>query len=204
MALWVEEATENIIAAAKEEFLKYGFIDASLRRIADKANTSPRSIYTRFSDKEELFTHFVKEHADYFLAGMEKYLKNFSASPKEEQMEGRKENSSNFAFTLLDYIYDNFDAFYMIVCCSKGTVYENFIEQIAALETEHTQRYLIAIDSEIRDLPKVTAEFIHMMSRSFFDGFFETVRHGFEREKAREHIEKLILFHNGGWEKFLI
>ncbi|MHB8064830.1 MAG: TetR/AcrR family transcriptional regulator [Ruminiclostridium sp.] len=204
MALWVEDATENITAAAKEEFLNYGFIDASLRRIADKANTSPRSIYTRFSDKEELFAYFVKEQADYFLSGVEEYLKNFAAAPKEEQIESRKENSSNLAQTLLDYIYDNFDAFYLIVCCSKGTVYDNFIEQIAALETQYTQKYLIAIDSEIRKLPKVTLEFIHMMSRSFFDGFFEIVRHRFDREKAREHIEKLILFHNGGWEKFLI
>ncbi|OPX44920.1 bacterial regulatory protein, tetR family [Ruminiclostridium hungatei] len=204
MALWVEEATENIIAAAKEEFMNYGFIAASLRRIAEKAKTSPRSIYTRFSDKEELFSYFVKEQVDYSLGLVEEYLKNFSACPKEEQMEGRGENSSNFAYKLLDYIYDNFDAFYLIVCCSKGTVYESFIEQLAALETEHTQKYLVAIDSEIRNLPKVTVEFIHMMSRSFFDGFFETVRHGFDREKAREHVEKLILFHSGGWERFLI
>ena len=204
MALWVEEATENIIAAAKEEFLNYGFIEASLRRIAERANTSPRSIYTRYSNKEELFAYFVKEHAEYFLSYVEEYLKNFSASPKEEQVEGRNENSSNLSQTLLDYIYDNFDAFYLIICCSKGTVYENFIEQIAALETEYTQKYLITIDSEIRNLPKVTEEFIHMMSRSFFDGFFEMVRHRFDHKKAREHIEKLILFHNGGWEKFLI
>lgn len=204
MALWIEEATENIVAAAKEEFLKYGFIDASLRRIAEKANSSTRSIYTRFSDKETLFAYFVKEHAEYFLAGVERYLTDFSNAPKEEQIEGRKDNSSNFAYVLLDYIYDNFDAFYLLVCCSKGTVYENFIEQIAALETEHTQKYLLAIDSEIADLPKVTVEFIHMMSRSFFDGYFETVRHRFDREKAIEHLEKLILFHNGGWEKFMI
>ncbi len=204
MALWVEEATSNIIAAAKEEFIKYGFIAASLRRIADKAKTSPRSIYTRFSDKEELFSYFVKEQADYALELVRGYLKDFSACPKEEQIDGRKENSSNFAYMLLDYIYDNFDAFYLIVCCSKGTVYENFIEQLAALETEHTQKYLVAIDSEIRNLPRVTVEFIHMMSRSFFDGYFETVRHGFDRAKAREHLEKLILFHNGGWERFLL
>lgn len=204
MALWVEEATSNIIAAAKEEFIKYGFIAASLRRIADKAKTSPRSIYTRFSDKEELFSYFVKEQADYAVGLVRGYLEDFSACPKEEQIDGRKENSSNFAYMLLDYIYDNFDAFYLIVCCSKGTVYENFIEQLAALETEHTRKYLVAIDSEIRNLPRVTVEFIHMMSRSFFDGYFETVRHGFDREKAREHLEKLILFHNGGWERFLL
>lgn len=204
MALWVEEATQNIIAAAKEEFLAYGFTDSSLRRIADKANTSPRSIYTRFLDKEGLFSYFVKEQGDFFLSAVEAYLNRFSQSPKDKQMEGRKKNTSHFAYMLLDYIYDHFDAFYLLVCCSKGTAYESFIEEIAALETEHTQRYLATIDSEIRDRPKITVEFIHMMSRSFFDGFFEPIRHRFDREKAIEHLEKLILFHNGGWEKFLV
>lgn len=203
MALWVEKATQNIIAAAKEEFLVYGFTDSSLRRIADKAGTSPRSIYTRFLDKEGLFNYFVKEHGDYFLSAVKDYLNNFSQSPKDKQMEGRKK-TSHFAYMLLDYIYDHLDAFYLLVCCSKGTAYENFIEEIAALETEHTQKYLVSIDSERRNMPGVTVEFIHMTSRSFFDGFFEPVRRGFDRKKAVEHLEKLILFHSGGWEKFLI
>ena len=66
MALWVEKATDNIILAAREEFMRYGYLDASIRRIADKANTSAKSIYTRFSNKEGLFEYFVKEQAEFF------------------------------------------------------------------------------------------------------------------------------------------
>lgn len=203
MALLVKEATDNIILAAREEFMDYGYLEASIRRIAEKANTSAKSIYTRFSSKEGLFEYFVKEQADYFIQGVTQNLTEFSSHSKEVQIEGREENGNALSNTLLDYVYDNFDVFYLIVCKSKGTNYENFIEELAALETKYTLRYMTAIGTEKANLPKVTEEFVHMMSRSFFEGFFEMVRHGFKREKAREHIEKLILFHNGGWEKFL-
>lgn len=203
MALLVKEATDNIILAAREEFMECGYLEASIRRIAEKANTSAKSIYTRFSSKEGLFEYFVKEQAENFIQGVTQNLAEFSSHSKEVQIERREENGNALSNTLLDYVYDNFDNFYLIVCKSKGTDYENFIEELAALETKHTLKYMSAIGAEKTNLHKVTEEFVHMMSRSFFDGFFEIVRHRFDREKAREHIEKLILFHNGGWEKFL-
>lgn len=204
MALWVEEATDQIIIAAKEEFLTYGFGEASLRRIAEKANTSPRSIYTRFSSKEGLFAHFVQQHKEYFIEKVKIYLFGFEALSKEKQMEACNEQSSYLSYELLDYMYDHFDAFYMMICCSMGTVYENFIEELAVLETESTKKYMQMTAEDIGHLPAVTEEFIHMMSHSFFQAFFEVIRHKFEREQARVYIEKLILFHSGGWEKFLI
>ncbi len=86
MAQWVEEATDNIITAAKEEFLKYGFIKASLRRIAKKAKTSPSSIYTRFNNKEDLFSYFVKEHSDYILSRTKNHMENFHHRKKKYKL----------------------------------------------------------------------------------------------------------------------
>ena len=46
---------DKVLECAKEEFLSKGFLDASLRTIAQAADTSTGSIYTRFGDKEGLF-----------------------------------------------------------------------------------------------------------------------------------------------------
>ena len=46
---------DKVLECAKEEFLSKGFLDASLRTIAQAAETSTGSIYTRFGDKEGLF-----------------------------------------------------------------------------------------------------------------------------------------------------
>ena len=56
--------TENLLKSATEEFLEKGFMKASLRNISAKSGVSTNSIYTRFKDKEGLFSTIVKETAD--------------------------------------------------------------------------------------------------------------------------------------------
>ena len=63
----VEGVSEKIIACAKEEFLQKGYSDASLRTIAEKAGTTTGSIYSRFKDKEGLFSAIVEPAADHLV-----------------------------------------------------------------------------------------------------------------------------------------
>lgn len=55
MAKQIEGVSEKITAAAKQEFLEKGYVDASLRTIASAAGTSTNSIYVRFEIKRDCF-----------------------------------------------------------------------------------------------------------------------------------------------------
>ena len=59
---------DRVLECAKEEFLSKGFLDASLRTIAQAAETSTGSIYTRFGDKEGLFRAIAEPVVDQFKA----------------------------------------------------------------------------------------------------------------------------------------
>ena len=59
---------DRVLECAKDEFLSKGFLDASLRAIAQEAGTSTGSIYTRFGDKEGLFRAIVEPVVDQFKA----------------------------------------------------------------------------------------------------------------------------------------
>ena len=48
---------DRVLECAKEEFLSKGFLDASLRTIAQEAGTSTGSIYTRFGDRGPIPGH---------------------------------------------------------------------------------------------------------------------------------------------------
>ena len=200
MALWVEEATENILKAAKEEFMEQGFANASLRTIAVKANTSPRSIYTRFSNKEELFAYFIEPHKEYFFNKFTEYLNGFGTQSVSNQVSNRKDDSRQCLYALTEYVYTNFDEFYMLICCSEGTKYENFIEELAFMEATYTIKYMK--DTQVKDMD-IDHDFIHIMSRSFFDGYFEIIRHRYDLKKAKEFIDRLLKFSEGGWSQFL-
>ncbi len=59
-----EETRQAIIAAAKEEFMKKGYDDASMRSIAAKANITVGNIYRYFKNKEELNRCIISETSD--------------------------------------------------------------------------------------------------------------------------------------------
>ena len=56
----------RIIAAAKAEFLKHGFKNASMRRIAANADITASGLYKHFKNKEEMFAFLVQPVIDSF------------------------------------------------------------------------------------------------------------------------------------------
>lgn len=51
----------NIIKASKEEFLKYGYKDASLRRIAKSAGMTVGNLYRYYKNKEDIMDSIVSD-----------------------------------------------------------------------------------------------------------------------------------------------
>ena len=85
MPVRIKGVPAKLIEAAREEFFDKGFKSASIRDISSKAETSPRAVYTRFKNKEELFAAVVQpvldSFCDQFMADKEEYwsLKNRQA-----------------------------------------------------------------------------------------------------------------------------
>ena len=76
---------DRVLECAKEEFLSKGFLDASLRTIAQEAGTSTGSIYTRFGDKEGLFRAIVEPVVDEFRAMFREIQESFHQLDGETQ-----------------------------------------------------------------------------------------------------------------------
>ena len=105
---------DRVLECAKEEFLSRGFLDASLRTIAQEAETSTGSIYTRFGDKEGLFRALAEPVVDEFKAMFRKVQEDFHQFPEEEQRAEMGQYTARHQEDLLDYIYDHFDVFRLL------------------------------------------------------------------------------------------
>lgn len=130
--------TEKLMEHALQEFLTHGYLDASLRTIAEKAGTSPRAIYTRYGDKEGLFAALVSEQADTLKELFRNDMETYHAKPVEEQKqlfhdEAFDTEYRGYLHTIIDYIYDNRDAFKLIVCGSEGTHFAGFVDEIVEI-----------------------------------------------------------------------
>ena len=189
---------DRVLECAKEEFLSKGFLDASLRTIAQEAGTSTGSIYTRFGDKEGLFRAIVEPVVDEFRAMFRGIQESFHQLDDETQRAEMGRYTARHQMDLLDYIYDHFDVFRLLLDGAHGTRFACFLDELVDIEVEYTYKYMEATAS-LQDGSEITEEFVHITARAMFDSMFEVVRHRMDRDTARKYLHMLEKYHYGGW-----
>ena len=203
MRLINEKLASDLLEAGKREFLASGFQGASLRNIAASLGVTTGAIYRYYTDKEELFTALVEAPAAELEQRYRNIQKDFAKLPIENQLEELPEVSGSEHDWMMGFIYDNFDAFKLITCCSAGTGYEYYLDTLAEIETNSGRALLDRMEEAGLHPRKMDDELIHIMSSALFNGVFETVRHDMPREKAFAYMEDLREFYSAGWFKLL-
>ena len=199
MAKQIEGVYEAVLACAKKEFLEKGYKDASLRVIAQAAGTSTGSIYTRFKDKAGLFDAIVSPAADQLKDMFVEIQENFHSLDDSTQEAEMGEYASLHQMEMLEYIYDHFDEFRLLLDCSDGTRFSGFVDELVDIEVEYTYKYMEVINCESVKSGVVTEDFIHIIVTAYFNGMFEVVRHNMSRDDARKYIRLLNRYHMQGF-----
>jgi len=194
---------KNIHRAAMEEFLGKGFRDASLRQIVKNAGVTTGAFYGYFSSKEALFASIVEPHAAAVMGRFMTTQTDFAGLPKEEQPAHMGKESAQCVDWMIDYIYDHYEPFKLLICCSDGTAYEHFVHSMVEIEVEYTFRYIDVLKSLGRDVPEIDKELCHMIASGMFDGMFEVVRHDMPKDRAKQFITQLREFYTAGWLKIM-
>ena len=172
---------KKIIDAARQEFLKYGFIDASMRRIAKECGMSASGLYKNFTSKEEMFGALV----DPVLEGFAKLY----------------QDGKNDTKTVMKYIYDNLEAFKLIVCHSQGTRYENYLHDFALLEEKSSLTYLQNLKASGARVKDVDPQEFHLLVTVNVNAIFQAVLHDLTRDEAMHYASTLETFFLYSWRK---
>ena len=195
------ENHEKIVEAAFDEFKKYGYEDASMRRIAAACGMSASGLYKHFPGKEEMFSSLVKPALD----GLMDLYREIEKEYFDDLSHTGKANVSNSKGELvraMEYIYDHFDEFELIICKSKGSVYENFKHDIAGLEEKVTLRYMEEIKKNGISVKKIDKKEFHLLVTACIEALFQTVTHGFSRKEAVHFAGTVEKFYGPAWKKF--
>lgn len=199
MAKQIEGVYERVLEFAKAEFLEKGFKEASLRTIAKNADTSTGSIYTRFSDKEGLFNAVVLPVISEFKKWFWQEQEAFNKYPNDHKKKDAFEYSTDKVKTFVDYIYDHFDVFKLLITCAEGTAFSDFIHDIVEVDVEYTIKFIESTGNDALSSGRATTELLHILSSSFYSGLFETVVHDMSREDAYVYVKQLREFFQCGW-----
>lgn len=192
------ESHERIVAAAKDEFLTYGFENASMRRIAANAGIAASGLYKHFPNKEEMFAHLVQPMLDeFFVLYRQKEQEEHDAI---EQVGAAAAFLNEDALYTMEFIYDHLDAFRLLVCCSQGTRYENYAHKLAELEEESSLKYIEALRRHGEHVPAFERKEFHLLVSANVEAVLQPIRHGFTRKEAMHYAATINTFFSKGWK----
>ena len=100
---------------------------------------------------------------------------------------------------MLDYIYDHFEEFQILLDGADGTRFSSFLYKLVDIEVDYTYKYMEVIGCESVASGFVTEEFIHIVVTAYFNGMFEVVRHNMAKADAVKYIRLLNRYHMQGF-----
>ena len=192
---------EKIIAAARDEFMACGFADASVRRIAAAAGMSAAGLYKHFAGKEEMFAALVEPACQGLISLYRQEEADERAALQAESL-GDRWSEGGDAKLAMTFIYDNLDAFRLLICKARGTRYESFLHDLAVEEEKTTLALMGMLQENGMHINTVNAEEFHLLVTANISAIFQAVEHNFTREEAMHYADTLDIFFTRGWQVF--
>ncbi len=198
-----KQTEERILECGKKEFLKKGFLGASLRQIVKEAGVTTGAFYGYYPNKEALFRALVEDHVDAMVNRTYESRHQFFDNGAMHQVETMGEISDSEVEWMTEYVYEHFDVFKLVVCHAHGTEFEDFIHRLSQPEVTATEQFVQTLKGLGYQIEPLDDQLVHILVSSFFSGFFEIVRHDMEVSKAKIFTKELKVFYTAGWRRIL-
>ncbi|MGL5437312.1 MAG: TetR/AcrR family transcriptional regulator [Lachnospiraceae bacterium] len=192
----------RIIPAAKKEFLEKGFEKASMRSIASSAGLTSAGLYRHFKNKEEMFAALVEPILEENRRVFEEHKAYDYELLETDNLNTMWENGKELK-VLLEQIYGHYDVYKLLICCSEGTRYSNYIHDFVLLEQQETLSYMEAAREKGIPVHDVRPEELHLLLSAYVGALFEVVVHDLKKEDAVHYIKTLQTFFTPGWRAVL-
>ena len=191
LAILDKRLDSRILSSARAEFLTHGYQRASLREICKNAGVTTGAIYTRYQGKGGLFEAVIGQTINDI-----ELLFTYDKRPNLREENGRFFLSwlptADTLMAIVDFLYDHYEDFRLLLCCSAGSKYSDFLHTFIENSTQSVWNHFTKTNDE-RPIV-VDKEELHLMLTTFWTAVFETVVHEFSREKATDYCKVLARF----------
>ena len=192
----------KINAAMKAEFIEKGYAGASIRSIGERAGMTSAALYKHYSSKEEMFCATVEPLITALRERMEQHTKR-----KYLLCEMGEGVDSLFGETFTDIVREvilpNRDAFMLLMNCSQGTKYENFLHDYAEENGQALADAIRFMKEQGYPAQILEKEELHMLLSAYLTAVFEPIIHGLEDERIEKYLTRVNDFFMPGWKNIL-
>ena len=194
---------ENLLTCAKQHFLLFGFERASIREICKDAHVTNGAFYNHFADKEALFGALVEPVVQIVSQIYSDSVdKHFELIKTEELTTLWKLTEATIA-QIIDYIYENFAVFKLLLMHSDGTQYAAFLDEVVRLDVEQTKRLMAELKNRGVPINDLGDDEWHMLVHAYYASLAEIVLHNYTKDAALQYAHTLAAFFSSGWQTVL-
>jgi AcrR family transcriptional regulator len=184
--------------AIKEEFLKRGYEGASVRSIGARAGMTSAGLYRHYNDKAAMFSAMV----DPLIEGIRLWITRHKER-KYGLLDDKKNGEALFGETIVDLIRDVIipqkEEFKMLLNCSAGTKYENFIHDFVEENQKDFENALQYFREKGFNVKNISGDELHMLLSAYLTACLEPVIHDFDDEKIEAYLKTIQDFFMPGW-----
>lgn len=201
MSTKAEDTEKNILNTARKHFLKDGFSGASLRNIVKDAGLTTGAFYKYYPTKEALFDALTDPYIEHIYQIYDRVVEEFEKLSAKEQTSNMSDTSGDGMDQMIDYIYEHYDNFRLLLKCGDSGKFETFIHNMVDREMRSSLEYVKKMKEDGIQIPIVGESLMHMIYTGFFSSIFQIIEHDIDKETAKRNVHKLREFNTGGWER---
>lgn len=201
MSTKAEDTEKNILNTARKHFLKDGFSGASLRNIVKDAGLTTGAFYKYYPTKEALFDALTDPYIEHIYQIYDRVVEDFEKLSAKEQTSNMSDTSGDGMDQMIDYIYEHYDNFRLLLKCGDSGKFETFIHNMVDREMRSSLEYVKKMKEDGIEIPIVGESLMHMIYTGFFSSIFQLIEHDIDKETAKRNVHKLREFNTGGWER---
>ena len=195
MAVKDHSLDQMIIDSAKAEFLKCGYRDASLHKIAKNAHITTGALYTRYKNKDALFTSLVQDVIDEIKSASSSFKEQYLLAQQQADAEAIMQTISKEMRAYRELLDKNFDDYFLFCCRSAGSSVEIMFKRMLKNKITMTINYI-----EIFTKQTIDKTSIMLLMESQFYLFKEMLEYFHEHQDQKISMELIDAFQKAGWQ----
>lgn len=198
----------KIIQAAMDEFREYGYDKASMRRIGDRCGLTAAALYRHFDSKEAMFEALVEPA----VADLNDWVKEHMASIGPDLSDAVSVAAAENYFNLWngteidlmrELIYPRMEEYSMLVNSSRGSRYENFLNDLVCEHQDLMMPFFEALKDKGYNVVDLSYEELHILLTAYYSALVEPIAHGYTLEEALRYLSTIEEFFAPGWKRVM-
>lgn len=190
----------KVLAAAREEFMEYGYENASMRRIGQRCDMTAAGLYRHCKDKAGLFGELVSPSIEKIDAWIEAHINRSMQTMENDAIDLWKDSEIDM---MRDLIYPNMEEYRLLLTKAQGSPHENYLHDLTQKRQEKMLSFLPLLQEKGYVPHMIDAKEMHLLLSAYTTALFEPVIHGYTEEEAYRCSEMLEEFFLPGWKQLL-